>query len=78
LAFTGFAITRKPAVDCIPLIAFGKVHVVADRYQMPFYVNFHHALGKGCTPPGISNSWKKKQKRLPPVSDKRLDVTVSE
>ena len=47
LAFTGFAITRKPSLDCIPLIAFGKVQEVDDRYQLPLFVNFHHALADG-------------------------------
>jgi chloramphenicol O-acetyltransferase type A len=47
LAFTGFAITRKPAVDCLPLLAIGKVQAVGDRYLLPFYVNFHHALADG-------------------------------
>lgn len=47
LAFTGFAITRKPQVDCIPLLAFGKVQAVGDRYLLPFFVNFHHALADG-------------------------------
>lgn len=47
LAFTGFAITRKPQVDCIPLLAFGKVQAAGDRYLLPFFVNFHHALADG-------------------------------
>jgi chloramphenicol O-acetyltransferase type A len=47
LAFTSFAITRKPKTDCIPLLAIGKVQVVAERYLLPFYVNFHHALCDG-------------------------------
>jgi len=47
LAFTGFAITRKPQVDCIPLLAFGKVQASGDRYLLPFFVNFHHALADG-------------------------------
>ena len=46
-AFTGFAITRKPQVDCIPLLAFGKVQAAGDRYLLPFFVNFHHALADG-------------------------------
>lgn len=47
LAFTGFSITRRPQNDCIPLLAFGRVQACADRYNMPFYVNFHHALADG-------------------------------
>ena len=47
LAFTSFAITRKPSVDCIPLLAFGKVQAAGDRYLLPFFVNFHHALADG-------------------------------
>ncbi len=46
LAFTSFAITRRP-VECIPVLAFGKVQAVGDRYQLPFFVNFHHALADG-------------------------------
>jgi chloramphenicol O-acetyltransferase type A len=47
LAFTSFAITRKPQVDCIPLLALGKVQAAGDRFLLPFYVNFHHALADG-------------------------------
>jgi chloramphenicol O-acetyltransferase len=47
LAFTGFSITRKPQQDCIPLLAFGKVHAAGDRYLLPFFVNVHHALADG-------------------------------
>jgi chloramphenicol O-acetyltransferase len=47
LAFTSFAISRKPPEDCIPLLAFGKVQPVGDRYMLPFFVNFHHALADG-------------------------------
>jgi len=47
LAFTGFAITRKPQVDTIPLLAFGKVQAAGDRYLFPFFANFHHALADG-------------------------------
>ena len=47
LEFTGFAITRKPAQDSIPLLAMGKVHSSEDRYKLPFFVNFHHALVDG-------------------------------
>ncbi len=46
MAFTSFAITRK-ADECIPVLAFGKVQLVGDRYQLPFFVNFHHALADG-------------------------------
>ena len=47
LAFTGFAIARKPSLDCIPLLAIGKVQKNDERYLLPFYVNFHHALADG-------------------------------
>ena len=47
LAFTGFAIARKPSEDCIPLLAIGKVQQNDERYLLPFYVNFHHALVDG-------------------------------
>lgn len=47
LAFTGFAIARKPSQDCIPLLAIGKVHKNEGRYLLPFFVNFHHALADG-------------------------------
>ena len=47
LAFTSFSITRKPQQDCIPLLAFGRVQAFGDRFLMPFYVNFHHALADG-------------------------------
>lgn len=47
LSFTSFSITRKPQNDCIPLLAFGKVQAFGDRYMLPFYVNFHHALADG-------------------------------
>jgi len=47
LAFTGFAITRKPGTDCIPLVAIGKVHALEGTYQLPVFVNFHHALADG-------------------------------
>ena len=47
LAFTGFALTRKPSVDCIPLLAFGKVQAAGECYQLPFFANFHHALVDG-------------------------------
>jgi chloramphenicol O-acetyltransferase len=47
LAFTGFAISRKPREDTIPLLAFGKVQAVGDRYLLPFFANFHHALADG-------------------------------
>ena len=47
LAFTGFAIARKPSADCIPLLAVGRVQQSASRFLLPFYVNFHHALADG-------------------------------
>jgi chloramphenicol O-acetyltransferase len=47
LAFTSFAITRKPQTDCIPLLAIGKVQAAGSSYRLPFYVNFHHALADG-------------------------------
>ncbi len=47
LAFTGFAITRKTQLDCIPLLALGKVQAAGDRYLLPFFTNFHHALADG-------------------------------
>jgi chloramphenicol O-acetyltransferase len=47
LAFTGFAITRKPAEDTIPLLLIGKVGQVGDRSHLPFYLSFHHALADG-------------------------------
>jgi chloramphenicol O-acetyltransferase len=34
-------------VDSIPLLAFGKVQAKGDRYLLPFYANFHHALADG-------------------------------
>lgn len=47
LAFTSFAITRKPPTDCIPVMAYGKVQAAADRFLLPFFINFHHALADG-------------------------------
>ena len=47
LAFTGYAVTRRPKADCIPLLAVGKVEEVGDRFRVPFFVNFHHALVDG-------------------------------
>jgi len=46
MAFTSFAITRKPA-ECIPVLAFGKVQAAGERSLLPFFVNFHHALADG-------------------------------
>lgn len=46
LAFTSFAITRD-RMESIPVLALGKVQAAADRYQLPFQVNFHHALADG-------------------------------
>jgi chloramphenicol O-acetyltransferase len=48
LAFTGFALTRnRTPVDTIPLLAIGKVQAAGERYLLPFFVNFHHALVDG-------------------------------
>jgi len=47
LAFTAFSLTRKPQVDCIPLLSVGKVVEEGDRNLLPFAVNFHHALTDG-------------------------------
>lgn len=47
LAFTGFAITRRPQMDCIPLLAIGQVQATGDGSMLPFFVNFHHALADG-------------------------------
>lgn len=47
LAFTGFAITRQSETDSVPLVAIGKAQEVGERYLLPFYVNFHHALSDG-------------------------------
>ncbi len=47
LAFTAFSLTRKPQVDCIPLLSVGKVVEEGDRNLLPFAVNFHHALADG-------------------------------
>jgi len=34
-------------LDCIPLLAIGKVQPDHDRFYLPFYMNFHHALADG-------------------------------
>lgn len=47
LSFTAFSLTRRPQVDCIPLLALGKVLEEGDRNLLPFFVNFHHALADG-------------------------------
>ena len=47
LSFTSFSLTRRPQVDSIPLLAWGKVMKEGDRYLLPFFVNFHHALVDG-------------------------------
>ena len=47
LAFTGFSITRRPRIDTIPLIAWGKVRKDGGSYLMPVFVNSHHALVDG-------------------------------
>ncbi len=46
LAFTSFAITRKPT-ESIPVLAIGRVQAAADRFLLPLNVNFHHALADG-------------------------------
>ncbi len=47
LAFTSFALARKPQTDAVPILAIGKVQPAGDRYQLPFSLNFHHALADG-------------------------------
>lgn len=47
LAFTAFSLTRRPQVDTIPLLAWGKLVDVGDQHLLPFFVNFHHALVDG-------------------------------
>jgi chloramphenicol O-acetyltransferase type A len=47
LSFTAFSLTRRPQVDCIPLLAWGKVLEERERNLLPFFVNFHHALVDG-------------------------------
>ena len=47
LAFTSFALARKPQTDAVPILAIGKVQAAGDRYQLPFSLNFHHALADG-------------------------------
>ena len=47
LAFTAFSLTRRPRVDSIPLLAWGKVLEQGDRNLLPFFVNIHHALADG-------------------------------
>ena len=47
LSFTGFSLTRRPQMDCIPLLGIGKVMEQGDRYLLPFFANFHHALADG-------------------------------
>ncbi len=46
MAFTSFAITRT-AMECIPVLALGKVQTSGERYLLPFFINFHHALADG-------------------------------
>jgi chloramphenicol O-acetyltransferase len=46
-SFTSFAITRQPACDTLPLIAWGKVISADKRHALPLFVNFHHALVDG-------------------------------
>ncbi|MFC1879160.1 CatA-like O-acetyltransferase [Chloroflexota bacterium] len=47
LRFTAFSITRKPQMDTIPLLGLGQVHQDGQRYLLPFFINFHHALADG-------------------------------
>ena len=47
LSFTSFNLTRQPKNDCIPLLAVGKVVEHDERYLLPFFVNFHHAVADG-------------------------------
>ena len=47
LAFTSYAITRRPKTDSIPILAAGKVEEVSGSFRLPFFVNFHHALVDG-------------------------------
>jgi chloramphenicol O-acetyltransferase len=47
LAFTAFSLTRRPQIDSIPLLAWGKMLEEGDHHLLPFFVNFHHALVDG-------------------------------
>ena len=47
LAFTAFSLTRRPQVDSIPLLAWGKLLEDGDHRLLPFFVNIHHALVDG-------------------------------
>lgn len=47
LSFTAFSITRRPRMDCIPLLGLGKVQEIGGRNMLPFFINFHHALADG-------------------------------
>jgi chloramphenicol O-acetyltransferase type A len=47
LSFTGFSLTRRPQVDSVPLLAWGKVLEDGNRSRLPLFVNFHHALVDG-------------------------------
>jgi len=47
LSTTGFGITRRPKSDCIPLVAYGRVHADRDRCTLPIHLNFHHGLIDG-------------------------------
>lgn len=47
LSFTGFSLTRRPQLDCIPLLAWGKVLEDGDRNLLPLFINIHHALVDG-------------------------------
>lgn len=47
LSFTAFSITRRPLVDSIPLLAYGKVLKEGGSNRLPVSINFHHALVDG-------------------------------
>jgi chloramphenicol O-acetyltransferase len=47
LAFTSFDLTRVPQYDSVPLLAWGKVIEEGEKFSLPFFVNFHHALVDG-------------------------------
>jgi chloramphenicol O-acetyltransferase len=47
LSFTSFDLTRCPQTDTVPLLAWGKVVEEKEKYLLPFFVNFHHALVDG-------------------------------
>lgn len=47
LSFTSFDLTRTPQFDSVPLLAWGKVSEDGDKFLLPFFINFHHALVDG-------------------------------